>query len=157
MKRKRDYEDSCDSVPVVVRGALASWPCLSWGEEGWRAALGQQEVTLRLGEEQPDFSHPTWEGCCQEVTVRADQLFQESGRKEVVPAGMWAYWAYQHLPGVLPEPVLEQFSWATLGFPGRAGRESTLWVGTRGAHTPCHQVRNVIYFETPCILGLITL
>ena len=29
--------------------------------------------------------------------------------------------------------------WSDFGYPGRAGRESTLWIGTGGANTPCHQ------------------
>lgn len=28
--------------------------------------------------------------------------------------------------------------WSDFGFPGRNGRESTLWIGSLGAHTPCH-------------------
>ena len=32
------------------------------------------------------------------------------------------------------------FSWEKFGLSGRDGADSTLWMGTRGAHTPCHQV-----------------
>lgn len=28
--------------------------------------------------------------------------------------------------------------WSDFGFPGRNGQESTLWIGSLGAHTPCH-------------------
>nr|CAD7431537.1 unnamed protein product [Timema monikensis] len=29
-------------------------------------------------------------------------------------------------------------TWANLGFPERTGSESTMWIGSSGAHTPCH-------------------
>ena len=28
--------------------------------------------------------------------------------------------------------------WGALGFSERGGQQSTLWVGSEGAHTPCH-------------------
>jgi len=28
--------------------------------------------------------------------------------------------------------------WSDFGFAGRDGRDSTLWIGTWGANTPCH-------------------
>lgn len=33
----------------------------------------------------------------------------------------------------------QDVKWAEFGFGGRDGRESTLWIGTEGANTPCHQ------------------
>ncbi|CAG2054162.1 unnamed protein product, partial [Timema podura] len=32
----------------------------------------------------------------------------------------------------------EAVTWANLGFPERTGSESTMWIGSSGAHTPCH-------------------
>lgn len=34
--------------------------------------------------------------------------------------------------------VLQDVKWSDFGFEGRNGRESTLWIGTEGANTPCH-------------------
>lgn len=34
--------------------------------------------------------------------------------------------------------VLQDVVWSDFGHPGRDGRESTLWIGTNGANTPCH-------------------
>ena len=63
----------------------------------------------------------------------------------------WAYWDYRHLAHLLPPHLLATFPWASLGLQGRDGGESTLWVGTRGAHTPCHQVHTRILSD-PCHL-----
>ncbi len=35
--------------------------------------------------------------------------------------------------------MLEAVDWGTFGFSGRSGRESTIWIGSEGAFTPCHQ------------------
>lgn len=34
--------------------------------------------------------------------------------------------------------VSQDVKWDEFGFGGRGGRESTLWMGTEGANTPCH-------------------
>lgn len=36
-------------------------------------------------------------------------------------------------------PVLQDVKWSDFGFEGRDGRNSTVWIGTEGANTPCHQ------------------
>ncbi|XP_075750049.1 HSPB1 associated protein 1 isoform X2 [Rhipicephalus microplus] len=35
--------------------------------------------------------------------------------------------------------VLESVDWSLFGFPGRKGVDSTLWLGSEGSDTPCHQ------------------
>ena len=34
--------------------------------------------------------------------------------------------------------VVQDVKWSEFGFKERNGRESTLWIGTEGANTPCH-------------------
>lgn len=34
--------------------------------------------------------------------------------------------------------VLQGVRWGDVGYPEVSGRESTLWIGNVGAHTPCH-------------------
>ena len=45
---QKDTIKEKDDVPVVVRGALANWPSLGWGEEGWLKVLGNQEIEVAL-------------------------------------------------------------------------------------------------------------
>lgn len=35
--------------------------------------------------------------------------------------------------------LLQDVLWSDFGYPGRDGQESTIWIGTNGANTPCHQ------------------
>lgn len=34
---------------------------------------------------------------------------------------------------------LQEISWKPFGYPDKSGKDSTLWVGSGGAHTPAHQ------------------
>ena len=127
------------NVPVVVRGALTKWPSLAWGEEGWLQVLGDKEIEVRFGERDPRYLHPAWERCTKVRKVPASKLLLANQRAELVGENSWAYWDYKYLAQILPAEHLEAFPWADLGFPSRAGEESTLWIGTKGANTPCHQ------------------
>ena len=40
---------------------------------------------------------------------------------------------------MFPSEVLQLFDWGVFGLEGRDGGDSTLWIGTAGAGTPCHQ------------------
>jgi len=142
---KENVKDKGD-VPVVVRGALADWPSLDWGEQGWLKVLGDQEIEVRFGEVDPRYKHPAWERCTQVKKVPASKLLLSDQRVQLVGEDSnptckhrWAYWDYKYLAHLLPAEHLAAFPWSNLGFPTRAGEESTLWVGTKGANTPCHQ------------------
>jgi HSPB1-associated protein 1 len=92
-----------------------------------------------MGEEDPRYRHPAWDRCTEVARVPAARLLLAGGRAGLVAGGRWAYWDYRRLADLLPPDQLAAFPWSALGLAGRAGAESTLWVGTRGAHTPCHQ------------------
>ncbi len=35
--------------------------------------------------------------------------------------------------------ILQAVDWSVFGFHGRRGNDSTIWIGSSGAFTPCHQ------------------
>ncbi|KAK7882675.1 hypothetical protein WMY93_028849 [Mugilogobius chulae] len=55
-------------------------------------------------------------------------------------AEYWAYADYKYIAEVFKDQpsMFEAVKWSDFGFSGRSGRESTLWIGTEGANTPCH-------------------
>ena len=57
----------------------------------------------------------------------------------MIPEDSWAYFDYKYMSTEMHDAFLPLFSWEKFGFPDRDGSDSTLWVGTEGAHTPCHQ------------------
>jgi len=73
------------------------------------------------------------------MEVSTKDFFNEETRYSLVPADSWAYFDYKYMATEIEPAYLTAFSWAKFGYPDRAGSDSTLWVGTEGAHTPCHQ------------------
>lgn len=71
--------------------------------------------------------------------MKTKDFFSDKSRTKIITSDHWAYFDYKYMHTVLSEENLAKFSWEKFGFPGRDGRSSTLWVGTGGAHTPCHQ------------------
>lgn len=56
------------------------------------------------------------------------------------PSTHWVYADYKYMCQLChdhPE-LMEAVDWSVFGFEGRGGRDSTLWVGSDGACTPCH-------------------
>ena len=52
----------------------------------------------------------------------------------------WIYADYKYMVELchdLPE-MLSNVDWSMIGFEGRDGKDSTLWIGSEGANTPCH-------------------
>ena len=52
----------------------------------------------------------------------------------------WIYADYKYMAQLcedLPR-VMAEVDWGIFGFDGRSGADSTLWVGSEGAYTPCH-------------------
>ena len=49
----------------------------------------------------------------------------------------WIYADYKYM-SQLCEDLVEPVDWSVFGFKGRNGTESTLWVGSERAYTPCH-------------------
>ncbi|XP_029461076.1 HSPB1-associated protein 1 isoform X2 [Rhinatrema bivittatum] len=52
----------------------------------------------------------------------------------------WAYADYKYMAILFEDHTerLQDVVWSDFGFPGRNGQESTLWIGTTEANTPCH-------------------
>lgn len=48
----------------------------------------------------------------------------------------WAYFDYYYLRN-LAENCLD-LHWGAFGFPERSAADSTFWIGSSGANTPCH-------------------
>ena len=56
------------------------------------------------------------------------------------PSQYWVYADYKYMSELCSEvPELTcAIDWSVFGFTGRDGTQSTLWVGSQGANTPCH-------------------
>jgi len=114
------------------------WKPLTWGEDDWVAAIMKDKMKVRIGEKNPGYSHPQWERFTKVEEVPTKTMFNEKLRHSFVPEHSWAYFDYKYMCTEVDPDVLSFFSWEKFGVKN-SGFDSTLWVGTEGAHTPCHQ------------------
>ena len=156
-------------TPLLLRGALGAvdWPALRWSESATassgpassaarglaalRAEHGHRLVSVRLA---PRAAPGTpWEGQCCLIPSVGLGKFCAWLAGEATPAGeelsaypledWWSYCAYQHFETLFPDvdganQAAADFS-RLLGQPLRASGAPTLWLGSAGARTPCHQ------------------
>ena len=56
------------------------------------------------------------------------------------PSQYWVYADYKYMHQLCDEmpEMLSAIDWSVFGFQGRDGKDTTLWVGSEGACTPCH-------------------
>jgi HSPB1-associated protein 1 len=62
------------------------------------------------------------------------------GLSQVCRDTHWVYADYKYMKELCKDypDVIRAIDWGVFGFESRNGNESTLWVGTEGACTPCH-------------------
>ncbi|XP_014254081.1 HSPB1-associated protein 1 [Cimex lectularius] len=126
--------------PLIFKGACNNWQVVKWKEKEWRNFLGKGELTypLRKGSFECS-SEPQWERKCAEEKMTMSNFLSLFFKPEEKANKNWFYFDYKHIAQWF-EKNIEQldFSWACVGYPERTAKDSTLWIGTEGAHTPCH-------------------
>ncbi|XP_034740660.1 HSPB1-associated protein 1 homolog isoform X1 [Etheostoma cragini] len=137
--------------PAVFITMTGGWPALQWTAEHLSGCLGDKLIQFRLGRKQETNCKdtPLFETQCSYVEARLEHFLSWTRDQPGADVGPFCdypnseYWAYadykyiallfQHQPS-----MFEDVKWSEFGFEGRNGRESTLWIGTAGANTPCH-------------------
>uniref|UniRef100_UPI00358F0BC7 HSPB1-associated protein 1 n=1 Tax=Myxine glutinosa TaxID=7769 RepID=UPI00358F0BC7 len=135
--------------PAVFRGMATTWPALGWTLQRLSEVTGEQRLQFRLGRMRPEKS-PQFETDCRYILATLHQFAQwcAGDHGEAVgpfldfdPADTWAYADYKYLAVLFAgnHQFLQGLMWSDFGYFGRDGRQSTLWIGSDGAGTPCHQ------------------
>ncbi|XP_073501816.1 HSPB1-associated protein 1 isoform X2 [Phyllobates terribilis] len=135
------------TCPAVVLGMTGDWPASRWTLPHLGDVLQEQTLRFRIGKRKME-TEPQFETRCDYVDGTLGQ-FQDWVRGASEASGpfgrfdsadSWAYADYKYLALLFKDrpKMLQEVSWADFGFPGRDGRDSTLWIGSRGANTPCH-------------------
>ncbi|KAL0963997.1 hypothetical protein UPYG_G00316270 [Umbra pygmaea] len=135
--------------PAVFLNMTCDWPVLLWTVDYLSRCLGVKAVRFRMGQRQHNNT-PLFETQCSyvEATLEEFQSWTE-GQTDADDVGSfsdyplsqyWAYADYKYISLLLQDKtsMFEDVLWSQFGFPGRNGRDSTLWIGTDGANTPCH-------------------
>ncbi|XP_068423134.1 HSPB1-associated protein 1 homolog isoform X3 [Clinocottus analis] len=135
-------------APAVFTNMAAGWPALFWTAEHLSDCLGDRRVRFRLGRKE-EADTPQFETQCSYVEARLqDFLSWTRGRpgphegpfSRFPSSQYWAYADYKYIALLLQDQpsMFQDVKWSDFGFAGRGGEESTLWVGSAGANTPCH-------------------
>ncbi|XP_066543523.1 HSPB1-associated protein 1 homolog isoform X2 [Amia ocellicauda] len=134
--------------PAVFCNMVSDWPGLQWSVEYLSHILDDKPIKFRIGRRQEDKA-PLFETQCSYVEAKLTEFVSWTTGQTASPptpfsdypfSEYWAYADYKYIAVLLEDKssMFEDIRWQDFGFPGRDGRESTLWIGTGGANTPCH-------------------
>ncbi|XP_040858904.1 HSPB1-associated protein 1 isoform X2 [Ochotona curzoniae] len=133
--------------PAVFCNMVLDWPSRHWTAEHLSDVLRDKQICFRMGLQSTD-SVPQFETSCSYVdatleeflTWNCDQASNSGPFKDYDHSKFWAYADYKYFVNLFEDKtdVFQEVIWSDFGFPGRNGQESTLWIGSLGAHTPCH-------------------
>ncbi|XP_051998421.1 HSPB1-associated protein 1 homolog [Xyrauchen texanus] len=133
--------------PAVFLNMTADWPALQWTVEHLSSRLTER-MRFRIGKRTAD-SAPLFETDCSYIDATLKEFLcwtAKDGESNVGPFSayhnkeFWAYADYKYIAQLFQDKpaMFKDVVWSDFGFPGRDGRDSTLWIGTQGANTPCH-------------------
>lgn len=125
------------TTPLVIKNGLTDWSPLSWSLSKWLDIFTSGDtLDWRCGENNCS-KEPHWESKCQYDCFTPAQFIshcQDTATKK------WMYFDYKNI--IHWKDRLEQSNmttpWNHVGFSEQGIDETTLWIGSRGAHTPCH-------------------
>ncbi|XP_038133674.1 HSPB1-associated protein 1 homolog [Cyprinodon tularosa] len=132
--------------PAVFLNMTHGWPAMHWTAEHLSGCLGGRLIRFRLGRKEVTNA-PLFETQCSYVEATVAQFLRWTQHQtDVGPFSeypyteYWAYADYKYISLLFKEQpfMFEDVKWSEFGFEGRNGKESTLWIGTEGANTPCH-------------------
>ncbi|XP_023339561.1 HSPB1-associated protein 1 isoform X1 [Eurytemora carolleeae] len=127
------------NFPRLLKNGIKDWEPLSWNLDKWKLELNRESLEIRTGKLNPAFNYPQWETTTKMNNVPSGDFFSPEYQNSMVEKGEWGYFDYKYMRDLFPPSTLSLFSWNSLGLKDRDGMDSTLWIGSQGAHTPCHQ------------------
>lgn len=138
---------SCTQKPLVFHGLIDSWPMLKFTQSDWNNLFGETLLECRVGNRGLNGDLPQWEGRCENIKCTFSQLIKWSNHRDdgtnaelsdLEANNHFLYYGYKYMKDIFETEVLRMTDWKAFGYPDRNGAESTFWLGTAGAHTPCH-------------------
>ncbi|XP_032977449.1 HSPB1-associated protein 1 isoform X4 [Rhinolophus ferrumequinum] len=133
--------------PAIFCNMVFDWPARHWTAKYLSEVLHGKQVRFRMGMKSTD-TVPQFETTCSYVQATIEEFLawncDHSGIsgpfRDYDHSKFWAYADYKYFVSLFEDKtdIFQDVIWSDFGFPGRNGRESTLWIGSLGAHTPCH-------------------
>ncbi|KAJ8683197.1 hypothetical protein QAD02_018989 [Eretmocerus hayati] len=128
--------------PILFKNVLRSsedsnsWKILDWSLHDFANKLGNRKLPFRVGKNIATDS-PQWEVETPTKNKTMKEFLQETMQGS---NSQWYYFDYKRMNQwfeELPE-ILESIDWSQFGSE-LTGYDSTIWIGSKGAHTNCHQ------------------
>uniref|UniRef100_A0A8C1S7V3 Hspb associated protein 1 n=1 Tax=Cyprinus carpio TaxID=7962 RepID=A0A8C1S7V3_CYPCA len=134
-------------TPAVFLNMTTDWPALHWTVEHLSACLTER-LRFRIGKRTENMA-PLFETECSYIEATINEFLSWTACEDKSLVGpfsdyhckeFWAYADYKYIAQLFQDKpaMFQDMVWSDFGFPGRDGRDSTLWIGTQGANTPCH-------------------
>ncbi|XP_063932636.1 HSPB1-associated protein 1 isoform X2 [Zophobas morio] len=120
--------------PFLIKNQL-NWAPLTWTLDDWQQVLKDEKLIFRCGRKL-FTKEPQWE----RKTVTKNATFKEFLSSMTTENQNWMYFDYKYLKewfhGI--KDLKDSINWSKFGFPELTFEDSTIWIGSAGAHTPCH-------------------
>ncbi|XKL59913.1 hypothetical protein PGB90_000929 [Kerria lacca] len=123
------------NIPIVFHESL-NWNCLKWNSYDWCNSFQNKLLPFRCGKKICQKS-PYWESLCEVEYHTMDELVNFCNTADQKKPNTWWYFDYKHISEHFNN-VLSIISWSDVGFREKGPECSTIWIGSPGAHTPCH-------------------
>ncbi|XP_070262441.1 HSPB1-associated protein 1-like isoform X1 [Myotis yumanensis] len=133
--------------PAVFCNMVFDWPAQHWTAEHLSKVLNGKQIRFRMGMKSTD-TVPQFETSCSYVEATLEEFLTWNYDHSSISgpfidydySKFWAYADYKYVVSLFEDKtdIFQDVIWSDFGFRGRNGRESTLWIGSLGAHTPCH-------------------
>ncbi|CAK8681144.1 unnamed protein product [Clavelina lepadiformis] len=143
--------NGCIKRPTIFRNfsQIKAWEALKLTPEALSDILNDKKIKFRIGEIKQNYPGVQWEGDCRYVHSTMKEFLawikkQNSGLdfKGIDPNECWGYADYIYMRDLFGNitnfDVFDYVPWHTLGFGPNEGLDSTIWIGTKRANTPCH-------------------
>ncbi|XP_059955928.1 HSPB1-associated protein 1 isoform X1 [Mesoplodon densirostris] len=133
--------------PAIFCNMVFDWPAQHWTAKHLSEVLQGKQIRFRMGAKSTDTA-PQFETTCSYVEATLEEFLTWNCDRSSVSgpfrdydhSKFWAYADYKYFVSLFEDKtdIFQDVIWSDFGFPGRNGQESTLWIGSMGAHTPCH-------------------
>ncbi|CAH0400420.1 unnamed protein product [Chilo suppressalis] len=123
-------------VPIVLKSFINKWRICQWNVEKWCSIFGDKEMPFRCLKRDLVSDEPCWERKCK-VMPMTFKSFVDS----LDTSDEWMYFDYKYLHQWFSadSELYKEVSWKEFGYPEKGATDTTLWVGSKGSHTPAHQ------------------
>ncbi|XP_043105340.1 HSPB1-associated protein 1 homolog [Puntigrus tetrazona] len=133
--------------PAVFLNMTTDWPALQW-TVGNLSTCFTERLRFRIGKKTENMA-PLFETECFYIEATIKEFLSWTANEDESLVGpfsdyhckeFWAYADYKYIAQLFQDKPakFQDVVWSDFGFSGRDGRDSTLWIGTQGANTPCH-------------------